>query len=130
MTTAGSAPQPRAVAEAFAGAIDGHRWDDLAALLGDDFRCVLVHTGEEFTKDGWVRFNAEYPGFQRFIVQDVVSEHDRAALRAHVTGLDAEGVLQHFDVASFLTIRAGLVVELTEVWADADSDPPPGTRTD
>ena len=130
MTTADPGSPARAVAEAFAAAIDGHRWDDLAALLGDDFQCVLVHTGEEFTKDGWVRFNAEYPGFQRFIVQDVVADHARAALRAHVTGFDADGVLQHFEVASFLTVRAGRVVALTEVWADADSAPPPGTRTD
>ena len=130
MTAGDPSPSARDVADAFAAAIDGHRWDDLAAVLDDDFRCVLVHTGEEFTKDSWVRFNVEYPGFQRFIVQDVVAEDGRAVLRAHVTGLDADGVLQHFEVASFLTVRTGLVVELTEVWADATSHPPPGTRAE
>src|SRR6478736_708913 len=118
----------RAVSVAFADAIDAHRWDDLADLLDDDFRCVLVHTGERFTKDGWVRLNAEYPGFQRFIVQDVVAQDDRVVIRAHVTGLDTDGALQHFEVASFLTVRDGLIAALTEVWADAAAVAPPGTR--
>lgn len=42
--------------------IDSHRWDGLAPLLADDFRCRLVHTGETFDRAGWVRLNAEYPG--------------------------------------------------------------------
>ena len=115
---------------AFADAIDAHRWDDLGDLLDEDFRCVLVHTGEEFTKAGWVRFNAGYPGFQRFVVQDVVAQDDRVVLRAHVTGLDTDGAVQHFEVASFLTVHHGLVVELIEVWADAAAVAPPGTRAD
>ncbi len=108
-------------------AIDEHRWSDLPRLLHRDFRCRLVHTGETFDRDSWVRFNADYPGFQRFELQDCIAEHDRAAGRAHVTGL-AEGDEQHFEVASFLTVRDGLVVELIEVWTDVDVAVPTRTR--
>lgn len=105
-------------------AIDEHRWSDLPDLLHPDFRCLLVHTGETFDRDSWVRFNADYPGFQRFELQDCIAEQDRAAGRAHVTSLVA-GELRHFEVASFLTVRDDLVVELTEVWTDVDLTPPP-----
>lgn len=109
--------------------IDEHRWSDLAPLLHPDFCGRLVHTGETFDRESWIRFNAEYPGFQRFELLDVVAEPDRAAGRAHVTGL-ADGATQHFEVASFLTTQDGLVIELVEVWTEVDQLPSPGTRPD
>ncbi|HEU5486722.1 MAG TPA: nuclear transport factor 2 family protein [Microlunatus sp.] len=106
--------------------IDEHRWSDLPGLLHRDFRCRLVHTGETFDRESWVRFNADYPGFVHFELQDCIADHDRAAGRSHVTG-QTGGVVQHFEVASFLTVRDGLVVELVEVWSDVEAVPP--TRT-
>lgn len=111
----------------FAETIDGHDWDGLAQLLHPDFVCRLVHTGESFGRDDWVRFNANYPGFQSMQLLDAVVSGDRAVGRGHVVG-ETDGVPQHFEVASFLTVRDGLIVELTEVWADSDSAPPEGTR--
>lgn len=107
--------------------IDGHRWDELPALLHEEFTCRLVHTGERFDREGWVRLNAEYPGFQRFILEETVACGDRAVGRAHVTAT-AEGQTQHFAVASFLTARDDLIGDLTEVWTDVGADPPEGTR--
>ncbi|PRZ08705.1 putative ester cyclase [Isoptericola sp. CG 20/1183] len=118
---------PRALVEQLADTIDGHRWEDLPALLHPDFSCRLVHTGETFDRDGWVRLNAEYPGFERFELLDVVADGSRAASRAHVTGTTA-GERQHFEVAGFVSVRDGLVAELTEVWADVDQTAPEGTR--
>lgn len=103
--------------------IDEHHWADLPALLAPDFTCRLVHTGETFDRDRWVRLNAEYPGFQRFVLEDCVGAGDRAVGRAHVTGT-GEGGLQHFGVATFITVRDGQVVDMTEVWTDI------GARTD
>lgn len=105
--------------------IDGHRWGDLPELLHDGFSCRLMHTGESFDKDGWVRLNAEYPGFQRFVLCDLVADGDRAAARAHVTGGGGE---QHFEVALFITVRDGLIAEDTEVWTDVEQVAPEGTR--
>ncbi len=48
--------------------IDAHAWDALPLLLHPDFTCRLVHTGEVFDRDVWVRLNADYPGFQRMLL--------------------------------------------------------------
>jgi hypothetical protein len=108
--------------------IDAHDWDGLAALLHPGFTCRLVHTGEVFDRDGWVRLNADYPGFQRMILEDLVADGDRGVLRAKVIGTSADGDELVFAVASFATLRDGLVAELTEVWADVDQQAPAGTR--
>lgn len=111
-----------------ADVIDAHDWDALPALLHDDFTCRLVHTGEVFDRGEWVRLNADYPGFQRMHVEDLVTDGERGVLRARVIGTDGDGRDQVFAVASFATVRDDLVVELTEVWADVDQQPPAGTR--
>lgn len=110
-----------------AAVIDAHDWDSLRALLHEDFACHLVHTGESFDRDAWVRLNAEYPGFQRFVLQDCVGSADRAAGRSHVTGR-TDGKLLHFEVATFVTLRDSLIVEMTEVWADVGVGATEGTR--
>ncbi len=111
-----------------AAVIDAHDWDALPDLLHPDFACRLVHTGEVFEKDQWVRFNADYPGFERMHVEDLVADGDRAVLRARVTGRGGTGAELEFAVASFATVRDGLLAELVEVWADVDQQPPEGTR--
>ncbi|GAA5115025.1 hypothetical protein GCM10023339_21360 [Alloalcanivorax gelatiniphagus] len=110
--------------------IDAHDWDGLPTLLHDDFTCRLVHTGEVFDRDGWVRLNADYPGFQRMHVEDLVADGDRGVLRARVVGTGDDGAELEFAVASFATVRGERIVELVEVWADVDQEPPAGTRPD
>lgn len=39
-----------------------------------------------------------------------------------------EGKLQHFEVATFITLKDGLIVEMTELWTDVDARAPLGTR--
>ena len=75
--------------------IDAHDWDALPSLLHPEFTCRLVHTGEVFDRDAWVRLNADYPGFQRLHVEDLVVDGDRAALRATAVGTDDAGADQH-----------------------------------
>ena len=108
-------------------AIDDRRWGELATFLHPDFTCRLVHTGEVFGRDGWVAFNAGYPGFDRLIVEEMVGGADAAACRARVTGV-TDGALQEFACASFARLQDGLIIELTEVWTDVDQAPPAGTR--
>lgn len=108
--------------------IDAHDWAAMPDLLHPDFTCRLVHTGEVFDRDGWVRLNADYPGFQRMLLEDLVCADDRGVLRARVVGTGPDGTDQVFAVASFATVRDGLLVELTEVWADVDQQAPDGTR--
>ena len=111
-----------------AAVIDAHDWDGLPDLLHPDFSCRLVHTGEVFDKEQWVRFNADYPGFERMLVEDLVTDGDRGVLRARVVGRGDAGEQLVFAVASFASTKDGLVSELVEVWADVDQEPPAGTR--
>jgi ketosteroid isomerase-like protein len=108
--------------------IDAHDWDALPALLHEDFTCRLVHTGEVFDRGHWVRLNADYPGFERMHLEDLVADVDRGVLRARVTGRGTDGRELEFAVASFATVRDHLLTELVEVWTDVDQAPPPGTR--
>ncbi|MFJ3404130.1 nuclear transport factor 2 family protein [Promicromonospora sp. NPDC090134] len=117
----------REVMERLADVIDGHRWDELPGLLDPAFTCTYVHTGETYGADAWVRLNAEYPGFQNLRLEDCVADGERAAGRAHVTGM-SDGVVQHFEVATFITARDGVIVKMTEVWTDVDQVAPEGTR--
>ncbi|SEC65798.1 Ketosteroid isomerase-related protein [Nocardioides exalbidus] len=117
-----------AVLTRLAEVIDAHDWDGLPALLHEDFTCRLVHTDEEFGKDAWVAFNADYPGFERMHLEDLVAGGDRAVLRARVIGRGDGGEELVFAVASFATVRDGLVSELVEVWADVGQEAPEGTR--
>ena len=108
--------------------IDAHDWRALPDVLHPDFTCRLVHTGEVFGREQWVRFNADYPGFERMHVEDLVVDGFRGVLRARVVGRDGAGERLEFAVASFATVREGLLAELVEVWADVDQQPPAGTR--
>lgn len=103
--------------------IDARRWDDLPALLHEDFVCRYVHTGEQFDRDGWVRLNAEYPGFDHLTVEDLVDGGDRAVARCHATSRDGER-LAHFEVATFVHARGSVLAEMTEVWTDASQPAP------
>ncbi|WP_158607540.1 nuclear transport factor 2 family protein [Flexivirga caeni] len=107
--------------------IDAHDWAALARLLHPEFVCRLAHTGEQFGGPDWVRFNAEYPGFEQLELLDLVASGNRAVCRARVVG-GSQGSDEEFQVAGFITQRDGLIAELVEVWADCDATPPDGTR--
>jgi hypothetical protein len=107
--------------------IDAHDWAALPELLHIDFRCRYVHTGELFDRDSWVRLNAEYPGFDHLLLEDCVATQTRAAGRSHVTGYAGEK-LEHFEVATFITVKDGLIAEMTEVWTATSELIPQGTR--
>ncbi|MGF9760857.1 nuclear transport factor 2 family protein [Microvirga sp. 0TCS3.31] len=118
----------RALITRLAEHIDAHDWEALPSVLHRDFACRLAHTGEVFDREQWVRFNADYPGFERMHVEDLVADGDRGVLRARVTGRGDTGDELEFAVASFATVRDGLLVELVEVWADVGQQAPEGTR--
>ena len=118
----------RALITRLAELIDAHDWEALPGVLHRDFTCRLVHTGEVFDREQWVRFNADYPGFERMLVEDLVTDGGRGVLRATVIGRGPAGEELVFAVASFASTKDGLVSELVEVWADVDQEPPAGTR--
>lgn len=108
-------------------AIDQRQWDALPAMLHEDFVCRYVHTDETFGRDAWVRLNAEYPGFDRLVLEDMIGGGHRAAARCHVTG-HSDGELVHFEVATFVSVRDDKIADMVEVWTDVAQTPPEGTR--
>jgi hypothetical protein len=87
----------------------------LPGLLAPDFSCRYDHTGEEFDRDSWVRLNADYPGFQDFVLEECV------------TGVN-QNQPEQFGVATFMTTRSGLIVDMTELWTDFNQAAPTGRR--
>jgi len=61
------------------------------------------------------------------VLEDCVGQAERAAGRAHVTA-ESEGQLNHFEVATFITVRNDLISDMTEVWTGVDEAAPVGTR--
>lgn len=118
-----------AVLNGLMSAIDERRWDDLGDYLHADFSCRYVHTGESFDRDAWIRLNAEYPGFERLRVEELVGASDRAACRSHVTARVQSGS-DHFACATFVSLRDGVIDQMTEVWTDVSQSAPTGSRPD
>lgn len=73
---------------------------------------MSVGPGEEIISPAaFVRRNREFPGRWHVNVTDLVEQGDRAVSYAQVS----DGTVD-YHVASFATIRGGLVAGLTEVW--------------
>jgi hypothetical protein len=108
-------------------AIDAHRWSELAGFLHADFRCHYVHTSETFDADRWIRINANYPGFDHLVVEQLLGDELVAACRSHVTTRHDSGT-EHFACATFVTMQDGLIQDMTEVWTDISQEPPSGAR--
>ncbi|MEW1960734.1 nuclear transport factor 2 family protein [Kineococcus sp. NPDC059986] len=114
------------VARRFAAAVDAQDWHALSELLSPTFSARYVHTGETFTRESFVAANRDYPGAQRFVLEDVVASVDQAVLRARVSPVSGTG--DTYYVASFATVRDGLVEDLVEVWTDVVATEPPPHR--
>lgn len=103
--------------------IDSRAWDELAEVLAPELRVHYVHTGENFTRDAFVRLNREYPGRWRAEIRDVVAAGPRAVTLALVT----DGSEDHH-VASFGTVSDGRIVDLVEFWAEGGVSVPEDRR--
>ncbi len=103
--------------------IDAQDWDGMAGLLDPHLRARYVHTGETFDPGELVRLNREYPGRWHATVEDIVGTGQRAVSRTRVSNGQ-----QTYHVASFVTVRDGMIADLVEVWADSGASPPPGSR--
>lgn len=101
--------------------VDATDWDGLARLLAPDVVVRYPHSGEVLDGPGWVALNRDYPGRWHAELLDLVAAADRAAGRARVHDGVPGG--ESHAVASFATVRGGLVVELVEVWAQEGADP-------
>ncbi|WP_328291372.1 nuclear transport factor 2 family protein [Kineococcus sp. NBC_00420] len=120
-------PDVEHVARCFVAAIDTQDWHALAGLLSPTFSASYVHTGETFTRESFVAANRDYPGAQRFLLEEVVVSQTQAVLRARVS--PASGTGDTYYVASFATLQDGQIERSVEVWTDVIATMPPPHRT-
>jgi hypothetical protein len=94
--------------------LDAADWAGLGALLDPGLRVHYPHNGEEMAGPAaFVRRNSEFPGRWHVTITDFVEQGDRVVSCAQISDGTAD-----FYVASFATVRGGLVAELTEVWTE------------
>ena len=93
--------------------LNGHSWAQLPDLLHPDFTCLLVHTGERFTRDEWVRFNAEY--------LDPPMRYDQATgkLVPSASQVAPNGLTHFLEAATYRNVLVGVGVLLCLIAAAA-----------
>jgi hypothetical protein len=110
------------VGASYWAAIEKRDWAAFAALLDAEVVYELPQTRERIRgRDGYVRFNAEYPGDWHVRVERVIGEDRHAATWTRFTvGGDTQSAL------TFLELGADeLIVKVTDFWPEP-YDPPAG----
>ena len=111
------------IIQAFWARIDAQDWAGLGELLDPGLQVHYLHTGERLRGAQFVQVNQQYPGRWHVTLADLVEHGNRAASRAQVS----DGSVT-YHVASFATVRDGLIAELTELWNTGDVPIPADRR--
>jgi ketosteroid isomerase-like protein len=100
-------------------------WLGVGALLADDVVVEWPVSAERILgRENFVKVNAEYPEGWSIRVLRVVAEGETVVSEVEVPH-ETMGV---FRVASFWTVRDGVIVEGREYWTDLGGDPSPEWR--
>ncbi|MFC7549650.1 nuclear transport factor 2 family protein [Plantactinospora sp. GCM10030261] len=112
----------RRTARAYVDLLERRDWTGLAALLTDDVVYEMPQTRERIRgKDGFLRFNAEYPGDWHLQVRRVIADRRFAAL-----WLDVQVGIGQQDACVWLQMSEhGLISKIVDYWPEP-YDPPPG----
>ncbi|MFG3525683.1 nuclear transport factor 2 family protein [Streptomyces sp. NPDC047917] len=114
----------RAVVETYWSAADARDWGAFAATLADEVLYDLPQTRERIRgKERYVRFNREYPGEWRVLVERVVADGEgrQAAVRTRFTVGAEELPAVHF----FVFDATGRISGITDFWPEP-YEPPAG----
>jgi ketosteroid isomerase-like protein len=100
-------------------------WAGVGSLLADDVVVEWPVSRERIVgRDHYVRINAEYPAGWSIRVLRVVASGDEVVSEVEVPH-DELGVHR---VASFWTVREGVITAGREYWTEVGSDPSPAWR--
>lgn len=102
-----------ALVRKFLESIELRAWGDVAELLHPDFYAVFPQSGEQFTREDYVRLNCEYPGEWHISIQNVLYAGDWI-----ITEVDVSIEAKIDRAVSFFHIESSLIVELREYWPD------------
>jgi len=101
--------------------LEARDWDGFAVLLHPDVVYRLPQTREVIRgRDGYVRFNREYPDIWHLRLVEAYGDSSGGAarIRVDVSGEEATALV-------FFTIRDGLITAVRDWWP-TPYDPPPG----
>ncbi|MGW7661690.1 nuclear transport factor 2 family protein [Streptomyces sp. NPDC054756] len=100
-------------------------WAGVGALLADDVIVEWPVSGERIRgRENYIRVNAEYPeGWSIEVLRVVAHGHD--VVSEVEVPHDTMGTHR---VASFWTVRDGLITEGREYWTELGADPSPAWR--
>lgn len=105
--------------------IEARDWTGVGALLAEDVVVDWPVTGERIKgRDNFVAVNREYPDGWSIKVIDVLAHGARVASEVEVPHVE----LGVFRVASFWTVRDGLIVAGREYWTDLGGEDAPQWR--
>lgn len=110
-------PTAATLLTSLAAAIDSQNWDAMSGLLDPTASIRLAHTEESFDAEHYLALNRDYPGVWRFTSEEVVDAGDAAVMLALVTG-DLDDARETHRVAVFGQARDGLLIRITELWAE------------
>ncbi|MEV6965383.1 nuclear transport factor 2 family protein [Hamadaea sp. NPDC051192] len=114
--------ETRRTALDYVDSLEQRDWPRWSALLADDVVYEMPQTRERVHgRDGFVRFNVEYPGDWHLAVRRVVADGRYAAL-----WLDVRVAEDRMDACVWLEIGAdGTITKVTDYWPDP-YEPPAG----
>jgi ketosteroid isomerase-like protein len=116
------------VAASYWDRVQARDWPAVRALLAPEVVLEWPASGERFRgPEALVAVNSEYPeGWSIEVVRAVPGPDGGTAVTEVVVPHEGVGV---FAVASFWTVRHGLVVALREYWVECGGEEPPSWRS-
>ncbi|ACQ81004.1 conserved hypothetical protein [Beutenbergia cavernae DSM 12333] len=116
---------PAQVIERLWARMSARDWTGLGELIAEDVVVDWPSSAERIVgRANYVAVNAEYPEGWSIRVLGIVADGDRVVSEVEVPMEGAET----FRVASFWTVRDGVVTHATEYWTTVDGDPSPEWR--
>ncbi|MBT3164566.1 nuclear transport factor 2 family protein [Streptomyces sp. Vc74B-19] len=116
---------PAEIVHALWGRMQARDWPALADLLADDLVVEWPVSAERIRgRDNYIRVNAEYPEGWSIKVLRVLEAGDEVVSEVEVP----HATLGVHRVASFWTVRDGLVTWGREYWTELGADPSPAWR--
>jgi ketosteroid isomerase-like protein len=118
----------KGVIEAYWARTEARDWCGVAELLAEDAVVEWPDTAERFAgREAYVGMNKVYPEGWSVRVLRVVADHDHPDQVVSEVEVPQKGV-GVFRVASFWTVREGLIVRGTEYWTTVGGESPPTWR--
>jgi len=101
-------------------AMDKQDWESLRAFFGEEAIIVWPNTGEKFTPSRYVEINENYPGTWNIDLEHLETGDEFVVSVVNIHSPSEPATLRGI---AFFKIEAGLIIRLTEYFADNHDRP-------